>query len=70
MGGRLNTRESRAHLIEAHGVENVPSRHLTAVLIAAETVNVVAVLLLEHPVDKFLCAVGASGIVIEVNDVV
>ena len=61
---------ARAELVEAHGVEDVPSRHLAAVFVARYTIGGIAILRLEDAVHEFLRAPGAVHIVVEVDGVV
>ena len=59
-----------AYLIEAHGVEQVPSRHLSTVLVTTQAVGIVEVEGMEHLVHNLLCAPRLSHIVVEVGNVV
>ena len=45
----------RCHRIESHCAHHVPSRHLTAVLVTAETIRLVGVKLIHDLVDDLLC---------------
>src|SRR5664279_184004 len=55
--------------IEAQGAENVPSRHLTAVVVAAQRVGLGAVLGSDHLMHSLLGLPRLAGVAVEVNDV-
>ena len=61
---------SRLHLVDAHRREDVPGRHLTNVLIAAQTVGGVVVEFAQRAADELSTLPGLAHIVIEVEHVV
>ena len=66
---RVN-RLARTYLIESHSIEDIPSRHLSAVFVARKAIVVVEVKGIQHLVDEFLSLPRLSGVVIEVYNVV
>ena len=59
-----------AYLIEAEGVHDIPCRHLSAVFVARQAVDIGAILFAEYAVGEFLGAVWPAYIIIKVYDVV
>ena len=61
---------NRVHGIEAHRAEDVPGRHLAAVLVSAETAGLVGVQLVHHLGGILLRLPRLLHLVVEVDDVV
>ena len=55
---------ARLHLIEAHGGEQIPCRHLSHVLIACQAVLAGAILAIHYLAQNLLRLVGTSGVVV------
>ena len=58
-----------AYLIEAHRIQNVPCRHLSAVFIARKSVGVVEVKRMQHLIHNLLRTPGLAYVVVEMGNV-
>ena len=64
------TAADRIYGIEAHSREDVPSRHLTAIVVSAKAIGRGTILGVKYFTHKFRSTVGASGHAVEIDNVV
>ena len=63
-------RTAWANLVEAHGIQYIPCRHLPTVFITRKPVRIVEIKRLQYLVHQLLRAPGLAHLVVEVNDMV
>ena len=68
-GGDLELSACRCHRIETEGSEEIPGRHLTAVLIAADPLRSVVVQFIKDLTRQLLGAGGATQVIVKVGEV-
>ena len=64
------TTSGRLNLIETQGRKDVPSRHLTHIFIATQTINIIMIHRIEHLADTRSGFPRLTGIVIEIDNMV